>query len=112
MSGVLNRLKRKRGFPVVIDDETYYVRSPTIGELRRLDAIPTDLKTGFLVGCTLCCGQDGSQESPQQDGESDEQWASRVMAELSDVPTETIRALSQGVASIGKIPSSESVVKN
>jgi hypothetical protein len=111
MSGVLNRLKKKRGFPVVIDGETYYVRSPTIGELRRLDVIPADLKTGFLVGCALCADAGGEPEIPKTE-DSDEAWAKRVLDELQDVPTETIRALSEGVAAIGRTGSVEGAAKN
>lgn len=112
MSGVLDRLKKKRGYPVDIDGETYYVRSLTVGELKRLEAVPPAQKTGFVVGCALCTEASGIAEFPQSDSESDVDWSNRVMEAISEVPTETIRALSDGVANISKTPKVETVAKN
>jgi len=112
VSAVLERLRKKRGYPVTIDGETFYVRSLTIGELRRLDSLDAEAKTGFVVACALCADANGGQELPQAEGESDATWALRVLTELADVPTETIRALSDGVAKIGKTPALETVAKN
>lgn len=112
MSGVLDRLRKKRGFPVEIDGETYFVRSPTIGELKRLESLEANDKTGFLMGCALCVDAGGLPEFPKDDGETDPAWASRVLDSLSDVPTQTIRALSDGVAALNKAPKLEGVLKN
>ena len=112
MSGVLDRLKKKRGYPVEIDGDTYYVRSLTIGELKRLADAPAEQKTGFVLGCALCSDSSGVAEFLKLDGESDTAWADRVMSEIADVPTETIRALSSGVANISKTPRVEVVAKN
>jgi hypothetical protein len=113
MSSVLSRLKKKRGYPVDIDGETFHVRSLTIGELQRLDLLAAEHKTGFVVGCALCCEASGEQELPRATGEDDTAWAARVLTELADVPTETIRALSDGVAAIGKTPATlEKLAKN
>lgn len=112
MSKVLERLRKKRGRLVTIDSEDFYVRSLTIGELRRLDALKPDERTGFIVGCALCDGADGGQEIPKGGDEDDSQWAARVLEELADVPSETIKCLADGVAAIGKTPNLETVVKN
>lgn len=112
MSNVLERLRKKRAFPVMIDGQEFHVRTPTIGELRRLDAMTADNRTGFLVGCTLCSDASGVQEIPKQADEEDAKWAERVLDALADVPTETIRALSDGVAKISQTPTLEVVVKN
>lgn len=112
MSKVLERLKKKRGHAVPIGDETFYVRSLTVGELRRLDKIQPDERTGFIIGCALCDGEDGNQEVPRRDGEDDSQWAARVLEELADVPSESIKALADGVSAIGKPISIETIVKN
>jgi len=113
MSSVLSRLKKKRGYPVEIDSETFFVRSLTSGELQRLDNLDAGYKTGFVVGCALCCEASGQQELPKAEGESDHDWATRVLSELADVPTETIRSLSDGVAAIGKTPATlEKIAKN
>lgn len=112
MSEVLNRLKKKRGYPVVIDEETFYVRSLTIGEFKRLGEIQDDQRTGFTIGCALCSDDKGEPEIPQKDGEADSAWAERVLEELADVPSETIRALAEGVASLSKTPKASAVAKN
>ena len=113
MSSVLARLKKKRGYPVDIDGETFHVRSLTIGELHRLDLLANEHKTGFVVGCALCGEASGEQELPRNSDESDTDWAARVLLELADVPTDTIRALSDGVAAIGKTPATlEKITKN
>lgn len=112
MSAVLDRLKKKRGYPVQIEGEEFFVRSLTIGELRRLEKVPTESKTGFLVGCALCDDANGGQSFPKEGEEADEVWSARVSDLIADVPTETIRALSEGVASISKTPRLEAVAKN
>lgn len=112
MSKVLERLRKKRGTAVVIGDETFHVRSLTIGELRKLDLLSADDKTGFIVGCALCESGDGGRAIEQTPGESDADYAARVLGELSDVPTDAIRALSEGVARIGMTPKMETVIKN
>lgn len=112
MSRELEKLRKKRGYPVEHDDQTFYVRSLTLGELRRLDQLSQEDKTGFVVGSSLCSDQSGIQEIPKLESEDDQAYSKRVMIELDDVPTETIRALSEGVAAIGKAPKVESVIKN
>lgn len=112
MSNVLDRLKKKRGYPITIDGETYHARSLTLGELRRLEAIPHDQKTGFVVGCALCQDVDGQPEFPRNPDETDLDWATRIMGEVDDIPTETLRSISQGVADIGRTPKVEGTLKN
>ncbi len=112
MSKVLERLKKKYGHPVQIGEETFHVRSLTIGELRRLDKLQPEERTGFIVGCALCDGPEGNQALPNGDGEEDAQWAARVLEELADVPSETIKLLADGVSAIGKPVALETIVKN
>lgn len=112
MSGVLNRLRKKRGYPVEIEGETYHVRSLTLGELRRLEPLAAELKTGFVLGCALCSDAEGGQELPANDGEADAAWADRIGNELSDIPTQTIRELTESIAKVGTSPRVESIIKN
>jgi hypothetical protein len=113
MSGVLDRLKKKRGYPVVVDGQTFHVRSLTIGEFKRYANVKDDAKTGFVIGCALCCDENGDQEFPKlTPAESDVEWAARVLDELEDVPSENIRAISDGVAALSKTPSASAVAKN
>lgn len=112
MSEVLNKLRKKRGSEIVINGDTFYARGLTLGELRRVDGLPNELKTGFVVGCTLFAENGTDQEFPQLPEENDIAWAERVTAELADVPTDTIREYSERVANLGKVPNQADVVKN
>lgn len=111
MSKVLERLKKKRSHAVTVGDETFYVRSLTIGELNRSDKLKPEA-TGFIVGCALCDGAEGAQLIRQNDGEDDKAFGDRVLREIEDVPNETIVLLLQGVSSIGKPVSLETIAKN
>ena len=108
---ILIKLRKKRGYPVVIDDETFHVRSLTIGELQRLDKLDATSKTGFVVGCALCTAR-GEPEFIRSADQTDAAWAEEVIQLLDDVPTETIRQLSEGVANIGKMPTVKAILKN
>lgn len=111
-SKVAEKLRKKRGFPVQHDGETYYVRELTMGELARFDKLPKETKTGFLVGCALVEDAGGAPVFPKQPDEGDEAYAVRMMAELAEVTPGTLRALSEGVASISKAVKVENVLKN
>lgn len=112
MSSVLSQLRKKHGFKVSLYGDDYYVRSMTLGELRRLDAMPVELKTAFMLGCALCENENGLPAIQKAESEDDKAWAARIADEVADVPTETIRALSQAVADIGKVPQPASIAKN
>jgi hypothetical protein len=122
VSKVLERLKKKRGSPVQIGDETYHVRTMTIGESRRMDRMVAALqrpddkhpeeRTGFMLGCCVCNDTNGEQAIPKGADETDAQWAVRVLDEFSDVPTETTTALLTGIANIGKPASLDTIIKN
>lgn len=116
MSKVLERLRKRRCQKVPIDGEDYYLRAMTIGEFRRSDALTAsgnaDARTGFIIGCILCQGEDGTQEIPKGDDEDDLTWAKRVLFELTDVPDTTVAAIIKGLSTVGKTASMEAIVKN
>lgn len=112
MSKVADRLRKKRGSPVEIDGETFYVRALTLGEHRRLAEMPDHLRTPFLIGCVLCVDAGGDPELPKLASETYEQWAERIAEPVDDIPTDTIRALSEGVAALSKVPKPASILKN
>lgn len=111
-SSILGKLRKKRGFPVSVQGEDYFIRSLTLGELRRLESLPVESKTAFALCCALCANAEGQPAFPKDDAEDDAKWAQRIADDISDVPTETIRALSQAVADIGKPTSPASIAKN
>jgi len=111
VSNVLDRLKKKRGTSVTINDDQFRVRSLTIGELKRLDAVIGDERTGFVLGCALLADDD-SPAVAKADSESDSDWSKRVLTALEDVPSDTIRQLSDAIGNLGKTPTAEAVRKN
>lgn len=111
-SKVAERLRRKRGFPVEHNGETYHVRELTMGELSRFDRLPKESKTGFLVGCALVEDVGGEQCFPKEPNEDDAAYAARMMLELAEVTPGTLRALSEGVSKISGAVKVESVLKN
>lgn len=111
MSDSLNRLKRKRANRITVGDDVFFVRTLTIGELKQMDGISGDDKTAYVVACALV-NEDGSQVIKRNEGESSTDYAKRALIELEDVETATIKALTDGVAAIGKPANAEAVVKN
>lgn len=124
MSPVLERLRKKRAYPVKIDGDVFHVRSLTIGELRRLDAVSvmadsTDsaeekaqLRTGLFYALAICADETGEAAFPKLVDESDASLARRIKDEFSDVPLETLRAIGEAVQKIGQTPKVETIVKN
>lgn len=112
MSETLKKLRKKRGSAVKIDDDTFYVRVLTFGERRRVLTIPKEDSDGFVVGCYLCVDAEGTPACPINPGETDNDWAKRVTEALDDVPTDTIRHLSEAVGNLEKIPKVADIVKN
>lgn len=137
MSNVLSNLRKKRGFPVVIDDDTFHVRSLTYGELLRIDSLfqsppasasetPEQFefrirqsfrKSAYMVGCALCSSELGGQQLPRNENETAVEWADRIITEFEEVESDKIRLLSEAVGKLsqgnrGKPVSLETMVKN
>ena len=116
MSSILDKMRKRRFYPVKIGDETIHVRSMTIGEMGRMEAVEAGFKTPFVVACCLL-RDDGSQEFTKAgadvDGilETDTDFAKRVNDALADVQPETLKELCQAVGRIGEVDH-EAVLKN
>jgi hypothetical protein len=101
MSQELARLRALRfAQKISIRGEEFWVRKMTLSELSRLEKVPTDDKTGFMVGCVLCTGPEARQSIPKNEDETDLDWGRRVMIELGDIQFEVVKWLSD---SIGKL---------
>jgi hypothetical protein len=109
MSETFKKLRKNRGAEVDIEGDKFHLRNMMIGELRRVDALSNELKPGFIVGCKLCVDAGGEPELPQREGETDQAWAERVMAEIADVSTSKITAI---VSWSSKTPTTAAVIKN
>jgi hypothetical protein len=112
MSETLTKLRKRRCSSVTVNGDEYFVGSLTKAEIRRYEALPGEDKTGFVMGCVLRVDAGGEREFPQEPDESDQQWAHRVGGLLEDVPTETIREISEAVSKLGTVPKAADVVKN
>lgn len=112
MTGVLDKLKKRRSYPVTIDGETVNVRSLTIGELQRMESVEGDDKAGFVLGCALL-ETDGQRSFIQGAEESDAEFGKRVLAASVDIPTDNLSALKDAINKLSNnIPPQETIRKN
>lgn len=112
MTTVLDRVRKRRHYPVPEIGEGVFVRSLTRGELRRLSALETDLKDEFMFGCALTDGT-GKPEFVQVQEETDVAFAQRVRAAIEEhVDLETRSQLGSAIARIVQSPSQRDLQKN
>lgn len=113
--GLLASVNVRRAYEVKLDDRSIWVRAMTLGELDRMRALKEEagLKTPFMLGVCVC-HKDGTPEMPRQDGETDGDWATRIvqMLDAAQVDTTTIKQIADGIAKIGKVPGQEIMEKN
>jgi hypothetical protein len=120
------KLLKRHGRKIEIDGDAFFVRSPTMKELREVDQLRQSQKTGTpeqqeesmrlgtaaWYGFVICEDLEGTLTFPRTEGEDLAAWAKRVEEQLSDVENATLQAISQKVGKIIATPSVESVVKN
>lgn len=111
MSTILDRIKKRRCYPVEIAGGTVYVRALTRGELERVNKLPDELKTDFMIGCVLV-EESGESVIPRNDGESDEEFCRRVAGHTADTDSETVSTILGAVSKIGKTPPAETLAGN
>ena len=105
---VLDKMKKRRCYPISLGDEKIHVRAMTLSELTRIDAIDADNRTGFMLGCCLV-SDDGNPEFTKrpadgdQPAEDDNAFGKRVMDAMVDVDPPTIRAAIDGIAKVGTV---------
>lgn len=126
MAGVLGKLRKRHGKQIEIDGDAFFVRSPTMRELRIVDEIRASgakgneaeqsessrYATAAWFGFVICEDTDGTLSFPKTKGESDIDWAKRVEADLSDVENTTLQAISAKVAKLTSVPADSVIVKN
>lgn len=120
------KLLKRHGRKVEIDGETYFVRSPTMKELRIVDEIRaagangTDAEqeaaarnaTAAWFGFVLCEDSEGTLTFPREPDETAVAWAARIEEELSGAENTTLQAISAKVGKLTALPTVEAVVKN
>ena len=114
---VLSKLAKRRFYPVPLGDETVHVRALTIGELGKLDSLSQTDKTGYVFGCAVL-EPDGSRAFTQrlaageQAAETDSEFSQRVLAEMEQIPTDSLAELSTAIERLGKPVDAEKLRKN
>ena len=116
MPTILERLARRRHYPVPINDETFYVRSLTLGECDDVDKLPDDLKTPYAIGCALT-DEGGNQPLPRtkkEDGSepSTAEYAQNILDALQIVPPDALVKLTEAIWKVTKAAPVEDLVKN
>ena len=111
MSSVIQKLLKRRCYPVSIAGEEMHLRMLTIGEGDVLDKLKDSEKTLFAVGCSLV-DADGKQQLPRQPDESYAAYAARLSMELADMGQDMLGELMSAILKLAKIPSPENLQKN
>lgn len=111
MSSVLQRLRKRRAYPVAIGEDTVYVRALTTSEVEALLKFEGATQVAFTLGCALV-NDAGEPEFPRQSGESFADFANRVLPEFSDLPQDVLSVLSQGIDRVSKPANSEALKKS
>lgn len=111
MSSVLQRLRKRRAYPVAIGDDTVYVRALTTAEVDALLTFEGPTQIAFTLGCALV-NDAGEPEFPRQSGESFADFAKRVLPEFADLPQDVLSVLSQGIDRVSKPANSEALKKS
>lgn len=124
MSAVLNRLARRRSYPITIDGEDFRVRAMTIGEGLEFDTLKDDgAKIGFILGCALlndagepefnrAIAADTVLDDKQAAAESAEDFGKRVSEACRGIPQDTLAALTSAIDKLRRPPSQDTLRKN
>ena len=113
MSSVIERLRKRRYYPVQIGAETVHVRALTIPEIKaaaEIDATDPLAAVGYMIGCAVV-DESGGPAVPKNDGESNIDYGNRVLTTL-DLPQDTLMELQAGIEKAGKVPAAKAIEKN
>ena len=112
MSKTIERLRKRRCYPIEIDGETINVRALLTSEQTELMKIKDhDESFGYAIGCALV-NDDRSPVFMQTADETAVDFGARVLAEI-DLPTDTRAELTDLILKLTAGPKSlENAVKN
>lgn len=135
MLTTLERLAKRARYDFQIGDETFCVRSLTIGECEDLDKLPEELRTPYAIGCGLI-DDAGNQVmprvpvptypkgSPEEAAavaagkpndlrpQSNEEYATAIYDSLRPVPPDAVVKLIENIWKVTKAAPVEELVKN
>lgn len=109
---VIERLRKRRFYPITIDGETVHVRALLSSELKELLTFKDEEESfGFAVGSSLL-NEDGSTAFTRSSDESAKEFGARVLTTL-DLPTDTRAELSAKIVALSQGPkNAENLAKN
>ena len=106
MSSVIERLQRRRHYPIDIDGEKVFVRSMKRPEREACESFKDDeYSLGFAIGVALV-SESGSPVFHQTDSESAREFGERVLSEL-DLPDDTRSQLVNAILKLSNGPTAD-----
>lgn len=100
---VIDRLRKRRFYPVTIDGEVVHIRAMLDSELKAVaDFRDQDESVGFAFGCSLV-NEDKSPVFTRLPEESPKQFGGRVLAEI-DLPSDTKAELTNKILKLSNGP--------
>lgn len=109
---VIERLRKRRFYPIQLDGETIHIRSLLTSELQSISVIAKgndDAAIGFAFGCSVL-NPDGSQVFVRSATESDQEFGARILAEL-DLPLDTKAELTGKIMKLSQGPIDQEQLK-
>lgn len=108
----LERYKKRRFRKVEINGEEFTIRGMTGSEKRRIKALTDPELQEALTASFIMLNPDGSFILKPNDGESDEEFARRIVPDIDDIPPETRYDAAMASVKLTKTPPLENTVKN
>lgn len=109
---VIDKLRKRRFYPVAIDGETVHIRALLDSELKTVTEFQNeDESVGFAIGKSVL-NEDSSAAFVQLADESPKQFGQRVLTEI-DLPSDTKAELTSKILKLSNGPmSAEDLKKN
>ena len=112
MSGVAEKIQKRRFYPVTIDGETFHVRALSVADRRRIDAMSDVMQKSFFALGRGLCNEQGGELFPRENDEDDAGYATRIESLIPEIPTDTFNELGAAINRVGIVPRAEVIAKN
>lgn len=107
---VIERLRKRRFYPIEIMGETIHIRAMLDSELKQVSEFQSeDESIGYAIGCALL-NEDQSPAFAQQPEETAKEFGARVLREL-DLPSDTKAELPDKILRLSRGPLSADELK-
>lgn len=111
MTSLLERLNKRRFYPVKVAGETVHIRLLTDAESREIASLKDELQNAYALGLSLC-ESEKEPAFPRGVGETPEAYAIRMADLLKDMPQDNVRELQEAYTRLAKVPSLDNLAKN